>query len=161
MQSQIHGDKGFLRADRMSKIMIVDDEYLIRYSLSSVFREPGTEVFAAADAKTAFETIQNNHVDLCFLDIQLPDMNGLEIMRRFHNISPWTRIVIITGSVLTTPMMQSIHENAQGLISKPFDLEQVKAVARRMLTKGGPLGRPGLALNNDESSVQWIADDYR
>jgi len=146
----------------MKKIMIVDDEYLIRYSLASVFRDPSTEVVAVADGKAAFEAIQREQVDLCFLDIQLPDMNGLEIMRKFRDISPWTRIVIITGSVLTSAMMQSIHDNAHCLIAKPFDLEQVKAIANRMLTKGAPLYQEeGILINNDESSVQWIADDYR
>jgi CheY-like chemotaxis protein len=155
-------DQGVLRADHMKKIMIVDDEYLIRYSLSTVFRDPGTEVTAVADGKTAIEAVQQSQIDLCFLDIQLPDMNGLEIMKKFRSISPWTRIVIITGSVLTNAMMQSIHDNAHCLISKPFDLEQVKSIANRMLTKDGPLypGK-GAEISSEDSSVQWLADDYR
>ncbi len=161
--SRNHPEYDALRANSMKKIMIVDDEYLIRYSLATVFRDPGTEVVAVADGKAALEAIQHGPVDLCFLDLQLPGMNGLEIMRKFREISPWTRIVIITGSVLTNAMMQSIRDNAHCLIAKPFDLEQVKTIAHRMLEKDAPLYHEegSATIMSDESSVQWIADDYR
>jgi two-component system, response regulator, stage 0 sporulation protein F len=150
------------RADLMKKIMIVDDEYLIRYSLASFFHDSGTEAIPVASGEAAFRVVRNCRLDLCFLDIHLPDMNGLDIMRKFRDISPWTRIIIITGSMITDAMMASIRENAHCLISKPFDLDQVKAAASRVLTIGRPpREEDGIVRGSDSASVQWIADDYR
>ncbi len=65
----------------MKKILIVDDEFLINYSLSATFQAKDTEVTTAADGATALKAISENHFDLCFLDIHLPDISGLEIMK--------------------------------------------------------------------------------
>jgi two-component system, response regulator, stage 0 sporulation protein F len=146
----------------MKKIMIVDDEYLIRYSLASYFHDSHTETIPIATGEAALRAIRNCHLDLCFLDIHLPDMNGLDIMKMFRDISPWTRIILITGSIITDEMMTSIRENAHCLISKPFDLDQVKAAVSRVLTVGKPPHREdGIADGSEGSSIQWIADDYR
>lgn len=144
----------------MKKIMIVDDEYLIRYALASCFHDSLTE--ASASGEAALRAIRNCHLDLCFLDIHLPDMNGLDIMKKFRDISPWTRIIVMTGSMITDDMMTAIRENAHCLISKPFDLDQVKAAVSRLLTAGRPpLQEDGIADGSDSSSIQWITDNYR
>jgi CheY-like chemotaxis protein len=146
----------------MTKIIIVDDEYLIRYSLSSVFQDPGTEVLIAADGTTALGIMRSVHLDVCFLDIRLPDMNGLDIMKQVRDISPWTRIIIMTGSVITDSMMRSIQENAHCLISKPFDLEQVRSAAKGVLAMSKAQCREeSFRCNKDDSCIQWITDDYR
>jgi two-component system response regulator (stage 0 sporulation protein F) len=146
----------------MLKMIIVDDEFLIRYSLSAVFKDPSTEVFAVADGKTAFECFHHCRLDLCFLDIHLPDMNGLEIMKKLRDISPSTRIIIMTGSVITDAMMGSIRGNAHCLISKPFDLDRVREAVDRVLTTGKTAKREEvIACDNGESCIRWITDDYR
>lgn len=143
----------------MKKILIVDDEYLIRYALSTVLHDSSTEVISVADGKTALETIKNQHVDLCFLDIHLPDMNGLDIMNTFREISPWTRIIIMTGSVITGTMMSSIREKAHCLVSKPFDLEEVISVVNRLLARDRTQRREkGYSGSNEESSIQWMGE---
>jgi len=123
----------------MKNILIVDDEDLIRYSLSSLFRDPTVKVFSVGTGKAALETLQDRRTDLCFLDIHLPDMNGLDIMRTLRDISPRTRIIIMTGSLITSEIMRLIREHAHCLISKPFDLEQVSSAAARLLAAQWPL----------------------
>jgi CheY-like chemotaxis protein len=145
----------------MNKIIIVDDEHLIRYSLSSLFRDPRTELFAVETGIAALHAVRSHRLDLCLLDIHLPDLNGLDIMKALRAISPWTRIIMVTGSLITDAMMRSIQENAHGLITKPFDLEAVSEIATRLLAPGKlPCGAGAPAENND-SCVLWLADDVR
>jgi len=146
----------------MKRILIVDDEELIRYSLASLFRAPGMEVFSAGTGKAALETLHSQGMDLCFLDIHLPDMNGLEIMRMLRDLSPRTRIIIMTGSLITSEIMRLIQEHAHCLISKPFDLEQVGSAASLLLAARGPLYRENLPdIGSRESSIVWIDGDGR
>jgi CheY-like chemotaxis protein len=151
----------------MKKILIVDDEDLIRYSLSSLFRNPPAEVFSVATGNAALETLQNHHVELCFLDVNLPDMNGLDIMRMLRDISPRTRIIIMTGSLINGETMKLIREHAHCLMSKPFDLEQVSSAVSRLLAAHGPLYQEERldACSNEssvvESSIVWIDGNWR
>jgi CheY-like chemotaxis protein len=151
-----------VQIDFMKKILIVDDEDLIRYSLASLFRDPRMEVFSVGTGKAALEILHNHGTDLCFLDIHLPDMNGLEIMRTLRDISPRTRIIIMTGSLITDEMMRLIREYAHCLISKPFDLEQVSSAALWLLAAHGPLYREDRPdTGSKESSILWIDGDGR
>jgi CheY-like chemotaxis protein len=143
----------------MDKIIIVDDESLIRYSLASVFRGPLAEVFSAGTGTEAFDTVRKHRLDLCLLDVHLPDMNGLDIMRTLRDISPWTRIIIMTGSEITEAEMSSIRENAHCLISKPFDLEQVRSAADWLLRVRVEVGYAEKI--TAASCILWIADQMR
>ena len=146
--------------DTMKKISIVDDEILIRFSLASIFRDPRAELYAVETGIEALDAVRNHHLDLCFLDIHLSDLNGLDIMKALRSISPWTRIIVMTGSLTTDAMMGSIRDNAHCLIAKPFDLDEVGAVAMRLLAPGRiPEGDCGLVPK--ESCVIWVADEVR
>jgi CheY-like chemotaxis protein len=145
----------------MNKIIIVDDEVLIRYSLASLFRDLRTELFTAETGIAALHAVRSHRLDLCLLDIHLPDMNGLDIMKALRAISPWTRIIIVTGSLITDEMMRSVQENAHGLIAKPFDMDEVSAIARWLLAPGGVPYNAVVPTDNNDSCVLWIADEVR
>lgn len=127
----------------MKKILIVDDEFLILYSLSMTLRRDDREVKTVANGKDALKELGNRRYDLCFLDVRLPDMNGLDIMRTVKKISPTTKIIIMTASEITSAMMESIQESAQLLMSKPFDLFRVTAYVDQLLAPGEPFARDG------------------
>jgi DNA-binding NtrC family response regulator len=139
----------------MKKILIVDDEFLILYALSKTLIDDDREIITASNGRDALREIGNRCYDLCLLDLHLPDMNGLDIMKKLREVSPATKIIIITGSVITDVMMKSIQENAHLLLPKPFDVEQVKAFASQMLSQPGPTALPGsTALVDDEPFIQ-------
>jgi len=147
----------------MKKILIVDDEHLILYSLSAIFKDANTEVISAADGKSALKAFSENRFDLCILDIHLPDMSGLEIMKKLGPASPWMKIIIMTGSEISETMMRDIQENAVLLIAKPFDLYRLRVFVDQILTTG-KLGYSDVssALKDDvDSFVTWFADGCR
>ena len=148
----------------MKKILIVDDEYLIRYSLSATFSGTNTEVITASDGKTALNAINENRFDLCVLDIHLPDIDGLAIMKTLGQASPWTKIIIMTGSEVSETMMHAIQKNALLLISKPFDLDRIKAFVDQILTTGRPVyyyDEGNMLKDGVDSFVMWSANGVR
>ncbi len=146
----------------MKKILVVDDEDLICYALTAIFRDGQTEVISAPNGYAALKIIDESHLDLCFLDIYLPDINGLEIMKRLRNSSPGTKIIIMTSGEVSGSMMKSIREYAHSLISKSFDLDQVKQFVDQVIAKSQQRYREDcLAIRDYTSFIKWIADDSR
>ncbi len=146
----------------MRKILVVDDEYLMCYVLTAIFHDEETEVTSALSGKAALKAINESHLDLCFLDIHLPDMSGLELMKEIRNSSPNAKIIVMTSGEVTGVMMKSIRENAHSLISKFFDLDQVRQFSDRVIKMGKPR-HPGdyFAIKDYSSFVKWTADDNR
>ncbi len=146
----------------MRKILVVDDEDLIRNALMAIFHDGQTEVIGAPNGYAALKAIDEGRLDLCFLDISLPDMSGLEIMKKLRNSSPGAKIIIMTSGEVTDAMMKSIRENAYSLISKSFDLDQARQFFDWVLAKSRPRYRDAcIAITDHASFVKWIADDSR
>ncbi|MEW6116547.1 MAG: response regulator [Nitrospirota bacterium] len=121
----------------MSKhILIVDDESLIRFALARSLQSNHITVKAVSTGEGALSAVSSLPYDLCLLDIHLSDANGLEIMKQIRTLSPQTKILIMTGSELDAALRQSIEKYACGIIAKPFDLAQLKAVVKNALDSG-------------------------
>jgi CheY-like chemotaxis protein len=74
------------------------------------------------------------HYDLCFLDITLPGMTGLDALKIIKELSPITKVTIMTGNFLDEAMTRQIEETAYALIEKPFELLHIQAVVNRVAT---------------------------
>ncbi|HYA88639.1 MAG TPA: response regulator [Nitrospirota bacterium] len=146
----------------MKKILIVDDEDLIRHLLSAAFHESETEITTAADRESVFKAISKHQFDLCFLDMHVNHVDGLEIMKMLRDISPQTRIIMLTRNEITDALMNAVRENAHCLISKPCELEQVRTVVERVLSIGKrPPQENSVAAERGLASIYWISNDNR
>ncbi len=148
----------------MKNILIVDDEPLILHALSTAFRRDDTFVKAVSCGKDALAEIDNTFFNLCFLDIHLPDMNGLDIMKKVKKSSPATKIVIMTATEVDEDMLSSIQENANLLLSKPFDLDRIKGFVDHIFVNGRPVYGTGKPFYNDqdnEAFLGWLMDEKR
>jgi CheY-like chemotaxis protein len=112
----------------MTKILVVDDKELILYSLSKMLRQGGAEVTTATNGKDALREIQNASYNICFLDVQLPDANGIELMKTFRELSPATSIIIMTALCLNNEQQEYLHSHHCHYLPKPFELDQVQSV---------------------------------
>lgn len=112
----------------MKRILIVDDDLLILHALSRHLSNEQTEVRTAETGYDALRNIISSFFNLCFLDIQLPDINGLEVMKKIKTMSPATKVVIMTGKHITDHMKREIQDTAYYFVSKPFDLSQIKTI---------------------------------
>lgn len=114
----------------MKNILVVDDEELFLHGLGNALQSAGAAVTVVETGKAALQELVSTPYHLCFLDICLPDIDGLEILKRIKEISPRTRVIMMTAGVVTMAMQASIEKYAYMFLTKPFDLIQV-----RMLTK--------------------------
>jgi DNA-binding response OmpR family regulator len=150
----------------IKRILIVDDEELIRYALTAALRRDDALVLAISCGQDALAAIDHTAYDLCILDIHLPDMNGLDIMKTVKKVSPATKIIIMTASEIDAEMMKSIEEHADMLLPKPFDLDRVKSFVEHTLWAGTPVCRARDHFLNekekdDKPFINWLMDGTR
>lgn len=117
----------------MKKVLLVDDEPLFLQMLDRALQSPSTTVTAVDTGKAALQEVSNAPYHLCFLDIGLPDMSGTEVLKKIAEISPKTKVIMMTAQDITRNMQQVIEKDAYMFLPKPFDLIQL-----RMLTKSVP-----------------------
>lgn len=125
----------------MTRVLLVDDEGLILYSLSKMFGQAGAAVTAVTSGREALKKLQRDSYDICFLDVQLPDANGLELMSIVRRHSPATRIVIMTANELSGEQIRSIEDHGCLYLPKPFGLDAARALVtghQRGPASGGP-----------------------
>jgi len=110
------------------KILLVDDKELILYSLSKLLRQSGADVTTVANGQDALREFQSSSYDLCFLDVQLPDSNGIDLIKVFRELSPATSIIIMTSLCLNSEQQQYLSSNNCRYLPKPFELDQVQSL---------------------------------
>ncbi len=138
------------------RILVVDDDSLILHVLEMALYGYG-EIKTVGTAEAALEEVGARFHDLCFLDIILPGLNGLEAMEKIRAISPGTKVVIMTASHLNNQMRQAIEECAYHLIEKPFKLAQIREIAKQALqsTQGGRYDNKKIALEKAHKA-EWL-----
>ena len=122
------------------RILIVDDEPLILSQMSKALYAIcgfNGEIKLVGNGEDAIKEIRSFFYNICFLDIGLPDMNGLDVMKKINEISSDTRIAIMTGSYVTEDMQRTIDEGASLFLEKPFDFQQIKAFVNKVSSMGG------------------------
>ena len=117
----------------VKKVLIVDDEDLILYSLSRALRKEKRQVNTVATGRDALRQIGHQCYDLCILDIGLPDMTGVEVMQAAKIIAPATTIIMMTADEVNDDMRKTIQEQACLFFTKPFELSQVRSLVNTVL----------------------------
>ena len=112
------------------QILVVDDEPLILMSISRFLKKIAL-VKTVSTAEEALDAIKEQHYDLCFLDVMLPGMTGLDAMKIITELSPNTKVAIMTATLLNEAMKQQVDDNAYTFIEKPFGLSDIEGVVER------------------------------
>ncbi len=120
------------------KILLVDDDALMRRSLSFNLEQSGFRTFSAANAEDALELVQRDLPDIVLLDIGLPGMDGLEAMRRLKD-QTGVPVIFLTSRRRELDEVLGLELGADDYVTKPFDLDillaRIKAVLRRIEPK--------------------------
>ena len=104
------------------RILIVDDDKLIRMSLGLVLRRDGFDVDAVASGREAIELLERSCYDLVVTDLRLEDLDGLEISAWTRRLNPEARVVVITGSEHPPSPEGAARFGADRVVLKPFTL---------------------------------------
>ncbi len=121
-----------------AKILVVDDEPIIREFMSQVLNNEGHEVEAADNAEDALEMVKSKRYRLILLDIKMPGMSGIELYKHLQKITPSLarRVVFVTGDVIGTRTTAFLSKTKVPRIMKPFDAKQLRTEINRILTEG-------------------------
>lgn len=107
--------------DKQVSILVIDDEFSVRDSLSKWFKEDGYKSDSAADANEALKKIKPGAWDIIFLDIKLPGMDGMELQQRIKVVDPNATIIMITAYASVDTAVRSLKEGAYDYVTKPVD----------------------------------------
>jgi len=123
----------------LPRILIIDDEPDMCWALDSILRPAGYAVTTTTSGAEALKLIAEKPYTAAFVDAKLPDLDGLELAALIRQQSPHTAIVLISGYFYQED--RAITEGLQkdlfiGFISKPFDLEEVRLMARQSVASG-------------------------
>jgi len=106
-------------------ILIVDDQFNVRETLKAILEHKGYRVATAKDGAEAIEMVKKKHYDIIFLDVKLPDMNGVETFEQVKKIDPEAAVIMMTGYSVEDLVRRAISQGAYTCIYKPFDMEKV------------------------------------
>ncbi len=102
-------------------ILTIDDEAYIRQSIRSYLEDFGFTVFEAANGKKGLKIFNLNKIDLVLFDLRMPDMNGLEVLKTLHSISPDTPLIAASGTGDISAVVEALHLGAWDYILKPIE----------------------------------------
>jgi len=114
-------------------ILVVDDDFLIRESLSELLRGEDYEVDAAPGGPEALQLLAAHTYDIVFTDINMPDVTGFDILREVNLKYPETNVVLITGFGEIQTAVQAIKQGAHDYVQKPLIDDNIRMICRRLM----------------------------
>ena len=118
---------------RKTKIMVVDDEHLIRWSLEQNLKKQGYEVCTAGTGEDALRLAREEQPELVLLDYHLPGINGLEVLQRLKEIDEDVLVIMVTAQGGLETAVNTMRHGAYDYINKPFNLDEMAIVIRKAL----------------------------
>ncbi len=125
--------------DSPLKILVVDDEPVVRDFMRNLaaFIDKNSQVSALADGFEAMELAKKEAFDLVFLDVRMPKIDGLDLLRELKKINSRSSYVMITGYAVDDMLAEAHKEGILSALKKPFDVAQITAlIEQARLQKG-------------------------
>ena len=117
----------------MEKILIVDDESFICENLERILGEEQYTSVVAQTGKAALDALREEQVDLVLLDLNLPDISGIEILKKVKEMDPDLLVIIITGYASVESAVEALKMGAYDYIKKPFKADVIKLIVKLAL----------------------------
>lgn len=120
-------------SNKDKKILIVDDQYGIRILLHEVLDKEGYTIFQAPNGQTALKIVEEEKPDLVLLDMKIPGMDGLEILRHIRTIEPDTKVIMMTAYGELDLIKEATVLGAITHFTKPFDIDELRQAVNEQL----------------------------
>jgi two-component system response regulator PilR (NtrC family) len=134
-----------------TRILVVDDERSMREMLSILLEREGHQVVEAKNGTEALQLFEASVFDLVISDIQMPGLNGIELLRQIKNISPEIPVLMITAFATAEQAVDAIKLGAFHYFTKPFNNDEIRALVRNALEKCA-LKQENILLRQDAQS---------
>jgi DNA-binding NtrC family response regulator len=114
-------------------ILIVDDDEVMRETLSDVLRKRGYDIFSVSSGNGALSMIKKNLIDLILLDMKLPDVDGLEVLKKIKEFDTEILVIMMTAYSDVQTAVSSMKSGAYDYINKPFELDELRLLIEKGL----------------------------
>jgi DNA-binding NtrC family response regulator len=118
-----------------ARILIVDDDETIRKSLATVLKEKGCLIDTAENGREAISKSEKDVYNLAFIDIRLPDMDGVQLLTAMKDTTPKMVKIIITGYPSLQNAIEAVNRGADGYIVKPIKMDELLTMIKEHLKK--------------------------
>ena len=137
--------------DDTPRVLVVDDEKGIRDGSERILTRMGCQVFTASQGEEALELLAKDNVSIVLLDMKMPGMDGMEVLRRIRDKDERILVIVITGYATVETAIEAMKRGAYDFVPKPFEPDQLRIVVNRALEK----------LRLTREAEQWEAERKR
>jgi DNA-binding NtrC family response regulator len=117
----------------MTRILVVDDEEMIRFAFEQFLKDEGHMPVLARDAATALEQVKAHRPEIAFLDYRLPGNDGLSVLDEMKRIAPGMAVVFMTAFGTMDVVIKAMQRGAYEYVVKPLDLDRIRTLINRIL----------------------------
>ncbi|MCX7611172.1 MAG: sigma-54 dependent transcriptional regulator [Ignavibacterium sp.] len=121
--------------EKKNKLLIVDDEEIVRQSLQAWFLEDGYDIDLADSAESALKLYEKNKYDLILLDIKMPGMSGMDLLLKLKEIDPEAIIILITAYASVSSAVKALKSGAYDYITKPIDPDELSHLVKNAINQ--------------------------
>ncbi len=114
------------------KILVVDDEQLVRWFLERALKKGNHEVITASNIIEAYDKLEASDIDLLFLDLRMPEGNGTELIKKVHNSANKPKIIVCSAFV-TAELEEEFKSDGICILRKPFKLDELNNALKNCL----------------------------
>jgi len=114
------------------KILVVDDEQLVRWFMHRALTKSGHEVTTASDIFEASEKLDAENIDIVFVDLRMSEGNGIELIHKLEHLTPQPK-VIVCSAFITSEMEEEFKNKGIGILRKPFKLDELNRTVQQGL----------------------------
>ncbi len=132
-------------------VLVVDDETVLAEMVSMALRYEGWNITTAADGASAVAAARTNRPDVVVLDVMLPDMSGLEVLRRLREQNPHLPVLLLTAKDAVEDRIAGLTAGGDDYVTKPFSIEEVVLRLRALLRRTG--------VTTEDSGAQLVVGD--
>lgn len=122
-------------AESKSRVLVIDDENAVRSSFDRVLSDCGYTVNTASDGRSAMDWLQDKSYDLAFVDLRMPGMDGMEVVKKIRTAQPGVQVVIVTGYGTETTMAEAKALGVFEFVAKPIAPDDLTQLAERALAQ--------------------------
>jgi len=144
--------------DTLPSILLVDDDEILRERLAQAMRSRGYEVKTASSGEEALKEAARESPEMAVLDLKMPGMSGLEVLRELRRHDPSTRVLMLTGYGSIATAVQAVREGAVGYLPKPADADEILAALAGKEAEAKPGETPSLARAEWEHIQRVLTD---
>jgi two-component system nitrogen regulation response regulator NtrX len=120
---------------RALKILIVDDEEIVRYTLGEILQMIGHSPDHQEDGQAGLHAIQNTTYDVAFIDIRMPGMGGIDLLQQALAVQPHLSIIVMSGHGDAETRQEAIQAGAFSFLYKPFRLKEIIDIIESVIRK--------------------------